>query len=80
YIFRMFLAFFTGSIHRLRHIRIISCSYAKITFTPPQDLQIDGEPSGEVGNLEIENIPSAVDAIYNDRQEHLLFKPSRILK
>ncbi|PWD98156.1 diacylglycerol/lipid kinase family protein [Marinilabilia rubra] len=80
YIFRMFLAFFSGRIHRLRHIRIISCSYAKITVTPPQDLQIDGEPTGEIRNIEIENIPKAVDVIYNDRQEHLLFKPSRILK
>lgn len=74
YIFRMFFAFFTGRIHRLRHIRIISCSYAKITLNPPQDLQIDGEPTGEVRNVEIENIPSAVDVIYNDQEDHLLFR------
>lgn len=80
YIFRMFFAFFTGRIHRLRHVRIISCNYARMTLNPPQDLQIDGEPSGEVRNLEIENIPSAVNVIYNHQEEHLLFKPTRTMQ
>ena len=77
YIFHMFLAFFTGRLHKLRHIRIVSCSHAKITVQPPQDLQIDGEPTGEASNIELDIIPSAVEVIFNDREERIWFKPAK---
>ena len=77
YIFRMLVAFFTGNIHRLRHVRILSCRRAKITVNPAQDLQIDGEPTGEVKSVEAEIIPSALEVIYNDQEEHFHFNPSK---
>ncbi|MFO8001269.1 MAG: diacylglycerol kinase family protein [Marinilabilia sp.] len=77
YIFRMFIAFFTGNIHRLRHVRILSCRRAKITVKPAQDLQIDGEPSGEVKSVEAKVLPSALEVIFNDQVEHLHFNPSK---
>ncbi|MFO8000101.1 MAG: diacylglycerol kinase family protein [Marinilabilia sp.] len=77
YIFRMLIAFFTGNIHRLRHVRILSCRRAIITVKPAQDLQIDGEPTGEVKSIEAEVIPSAIEVIYNDQAEHFHFTPSK---
>lgn len=77
YIFRMFIAFFTGNIHRLRHVRILSCRKAKITVKPAQDLQIDGEPVGEVKSVEAEVVPAALEVIYNDQVEHFHFNPSK---
>jgi YegS/Rv2252/BmrU family lipid kinase len=77
YLFRMIFAFFTGNIHRLRHVRILSCKQAKISLQPAQDLQIDGEPFGEVKHIYAEIVPSAIEIIFNDQEEHLLFNPSK---
>ena len=77
YIFRMLIAFFTGNIHRLKHVRIESCRHAQITVKPGQDLQIDGEPAGEVKSVEAEVLPSAIEIIYNDQVEHFHFNPSK---
>jgi diacylglycerol kinase (ATP) len=74
YIFRMLIAFFTGNLHRLKHVRIISCNNAIIKLNLAQDLQVDGEPRGEVKNLKIGIIPKALDVIFNDKQMHFLFK------
>ncbi|MGQ1891438.1 diacylglycerol/lipid kinase family protein [Thermophagus sp. OGC60D27] len=76
YIFSMFFAFFTGNIHKLRHVKIKSCKRAQLILNPPQDLQIDGEPLGEVSQVEIEIIPSAIEVIYNDQEDHLFFSPA----
>ncbi|SFD86271.1 diacylglycerol/lipid kinase family protein [Thermophagus xiamenensis] len=76
YIFSMFFAFFTGNIHKLRHVKIKSYKRAQIILNPPQDLQIDGEPLGEVSQIEIEIIPSAIEVIYNDQEDHLFFSPA----
>jgi diacylglycerol kinase (ATP) len=74
YIFHMVLAFFTGNIHRLRHIRTLSCEKAIISIRPDQDLQVDGEPVGEFKQLEVEVLPSAINIIYNHQQNHLFVK------
>jgi len=74
YLFHMILAFFTGNIHRLRHIRTLSCKHATINMRPEQDLQVDGEPVGEFRHLEIEALPSAIKVIYNHQQNHLFVK------
>lgn len=74
YIFHMFVAFFTGNIHRLRHVRIISCKNAKIKMRPAQDLQVDGEPTGEFNNLEISVLPGAIRVIFNNQENHLFVK------
>jgi diacylglycerol kinase (ATP) len=76
YIFHMLVAFFTGNIHRLRHIRILSCKHARIQMSPAQDLQVDGEPTGEFNKLEVNIIPSAIDVIYNNEQTHFFLRPS----
>jgi diacylglycerol kinase (ATP) len=74
YIFHMLVAFFTGHIHRLRYVRILSCHKAKIELQPAQDLQVDGEPIGMVNNLELEVLPSAIDIFYNHQDNHLFLK------
>jgi diacylglycerol kinase (ATP) len=74
YIFHMFLAFFTGNIHRLQHVRILSCKKARVKLRPSQDLQVDGEPIGKFRNIEIEILPSAINMLYNDRQGHFFLK------
>ncbi len=70
YFLSMVLAFFTGKIHRLRHVRIISCRHAQIKLRPPQDLQIDGEPTGLIKYLEIDVLPKAIEVVYNDRKQY----------
>ena len=77
YLFRMIFAFFTGNIHRLRHVRILSCKHARISLQPAQDLQIDGEPIGEMKHIDVKIVPSALDIIFNDQEEHLLYNPSK---
>ncbi len=80
YIFHMIFAFFTGSIHRLRHIRTLSCEHAIVSVRPKQDLQVDGEPVGEFRQLEVEVIPSAIQIIYNHQQNHLFVKSKSLQK
>lgn len=75
YFLHMVVAFFTGNIHRLQHVRTISCLQATIELQSPQDLQIDGEPLGLVGRVELEILPSAVDVYFNSQQDHLFLKP-----
>jgi diacylglycerol kinase family enzyme len=74
YIFHMFFAFFTGNIHRSRHVRILSCKKARIKLRPRQDLQVDGEPVGQFRNIETEILHSAINIIYNDQQGHFFLK------
>lgn len=74
YLFHMVFAFFTGNIHRLKHIRTISCQHAKIKMQPAQDLQVDGEPVGELKQLEVKVLPSAVNIIYNHQENHFFVK------
>ncbi|GAO31256.1 diacylglycerol/lipid kinase family protein [Geofilum rubicundum] len=57
YIFHMMVAFFTGHIHRLRHVRTLSCQQAIIEMVSPQDLQVDGEPIGLVNRVKLEVLP-----------------------
>jgi YegS/Rv2252/BmrU family lipid kinase len=74
YIFHMVFAFFTGNIHRLRHIRTLSCQHATLKMQPVQDLQVDGEPVGEIKQLEVEVVPSAIHIIYNHQEKHFFVK------
>lgn len=74
YIFHMMVAFFTGHIHRLRHVRTLSCQQAIIEMVSPQDLQVDGEPIGLVNRAELEVLPSAIDVFYNSKDDHFFLK------
>lgn len=74
YIFHMVFAFFTGHIHRLRHIRTLSCQHATLKMQPVQDLQVDGEPIGEIKQLKVEVVPSAIHIIYNHQENHFFVK------
>jgi diacylglycerol kinase (ATP) len=78
YAIHLFVAFFTGNIHRLRHVRILSCRQAVIEMTVPQDLQVDGEPTGLVNKVEAEVLPSAIDILYNSKEDHLFLKADDI--
>lgn len=75
YILHMLVAFFTGNIHRSRHVRIHSCQQAIIEMVSPQDLQVDGEPLGMVNRAELEVLPSAIDIFYNSEGDHPFLKP-----
>jgi YegS/Rv2252/BmrU family lipid kinase len=74
YFFHMVVAFFTGNIHRLQHVRTISCQHAILELQSPQDLQIDGEPIGLVNQVELEILPSAIEMYFNRQQDHLFLK------
>ncbi|WP_291858263.1 diacylglycerol kinase family protein [Marinilabilia sp.] len=74
YIFHMVFAFFTGNIHRLRHIRTLSCQRATLKMKPAPDLQVDGEPVGKLKQLEVEVIPAAIHIIYNHQENHFFVK------
>lgn len=47
YIFKMFLAFFTGNLDKLRKVKILQGKDCKIEFSKPHELQIDGDLVGE---------------------------------
>jgi diacylglycerol kinase family enzyme len=47
YIFKMFIAFFTGNLDKLRKVKILQGKECKINLSKPHELQIDGELVGE---------------------------------
>ncbi len=62
-IFSFFIAFFAGRLHKHRYVKIISCSHAKIAVKHKQDLQIDGEPIGEVKTIHIDILSKVLQII-----------------
>ncbi|MFO7939211.1 MAG: diacylglycerol kinase family lipid kinase [Bacteroidales bacterium] len=73
YILRMFVAFFTRQIHRVRHVRTYSCKKARVELNPAQELQVDGEHKGELRTLNAQILPNALHVIYNpDHRQGIL--------
>ncbi|HYX06430.1 MAG TPA: YegS/Rv2252/BmrU family lipid kinase [Bacteroidales bacterium] len=62
-IFTFLIAFFTGTLHKHRYVKIISCSHAKITVKHKQDLQIDGEAIGEVKSIQVDILSKVLQII-----------------
>ncbi|MFP4023021.1 MAG: diacylglycerol/lipid kinase family protein [Thiohalospira sp.] len=63
-VFRFIAAFFTGNLHKMKYVQIISTTKAEITLNPAQDIHIDGEVQNPVEQLKAEIIPEAIKIIY----------------
>ncbi len=66
YIFKILVVFFTRNLHRQKYIKSISCTRARITLSPRQELQVDGESLGKTGNLEVTILPRVLNVICNN--------------
>ena len=63
YIFVLAVSFFTGTFHKKRYVRHFSCSKAILFNYGNEEMQIDGEPVGNPGKVEIEIAPSSLTVI-----------------
>jgi YegS/Rv2252/BmrU family lipid kinase len=54
---------FVRSRRKDNFIEVLVCSRASISIHPPQDLQVDGEPSGKHSSIEVEVLPSEIEVI-----------------
>jgi diacylglycerol kinase (ATP) len=63
HIFPITLKFFTGHLHTLENVEILSASWAKIHLKKPTTLQVDGEVMDKVQNIEIDILPKALKVI-----------------
>ena len=59
-IFRLAIAFFTSSLHKLEYVKILQCKKAYIKPRKIQDLQIDGETSGQPSLVKAEILPQSL--------------------
>lgn len=59
-IFTLLFAFFTGLLHKIKYVTIISAEHATIKTRKKQELQIDGEPVGKYSEIKIDILPNAV--------------------
>jgi YegS/Rv2252/BmrU family lipid kinase len=64
FMFRILISFFTGNLHKLQNVKVISVGKAKITLEKPQDLQIDGEVFEGCTEIKLEIIPDALKVYY----------------
>lgn len=62
-IFSFIAAFFIGRIHKLKYVKMIKCSEAKIECITPQQTQIDGEPVGENSKIVAKILPACLKFI-----------------
>ena len=62
--FRFIAAFFSGSLHKMEYVKIISTSKAEITLYTPQDFHIDGEVQKPVKGLDVNIVPGAIEMLY----------------
>jgi len=60
-IFTLIFAFFTGLLHKIKYVTIISAEHATIKTPKKQDLQIDGEAIGKYNEIKIDILPGAVE-------------------
>ena len=63
FVFTFFYAVFTGKLHRMKYVKVISVSEAKIELPKKQDIQIDGEIIPGVKTIEAEIIHNALKVI-----------------
>jgi len=63
-VFRFIVAFFTGNLHKMKYVQIITTTKAEITLNSAQDIHIDGEVQNPVKQLKAEIIPDAIEIIY----------------
>lgn len=63
YLFRLAAAFFTGTLHKQRYVKVVSCTRASIVLPESQELQIDGEPMGALKEVNVEIVPAALKVI-----------------
>ncbi len=66
FIFTFMYAGFSGKMHKMQYVKIITATEAEIGFNKPQDLQIDGEIFDPVKQIKIKIIPAALRVISVD--------------
>ncbi len=69
YIFRMLVAFFTGNIHKVKHVRVHSCNSVTLDLLPGQDMQIDGEHKGKTKTVKAKVLHDSLTGVYNQGKE-----------
>jgi len=60
FVINLFYAFLTGSLDKMKYIRIFSVSEAFVDLMKPQEFQVDGEIVPEVSSLKIQVMPEAL--------------------
>jgi diacylglycerol kinase (ATP) len=63
FIFTFIYAAFTGKVHRMRYIKVLSASEAMITLTKPQEFQLDGEVIPQTKQIKAEIVRGAVKVV-----------------
>jgi diacylglycerol kinase (ATP) len=66
FIFTFFYAVFTGKLHRMKYVKVISASEALITFIKPQEFQLDGEMIPAAKEIKAEIMHAAVKLAGHD--------------
>lgn len=64
FMFKILIAFFTGKLHKLQNVKIITTSEGKITLEKPQDFQIDGEILEGITEINLSIIKSALNVYF----------------
>lgn len=63
FVFNLIYAFLTGSLHKMKYIKIFSASEASVDLMKPQEFQIDGEIIPKVSSLEIQIMPKSLKVL-----------------
>lgn len=63
WIWRSFIGAFTGTFHLQPHIEVYQCSSAVVSVKPAQELQVDGETLGKLGEVTSVIVPQAINVI-----------------
>jgi len=60
FVFTFVFAAFTGSLHRMKYVKVYSTDKATISLPAPHECQVDGEIIPETTSLKIENMHHAI--------------------
>lgn len=63
YLFTLIVKFFRGTISNSKYVHIISCSRARVRCRKRLTLQVDGEVTGHVKEVNVQALPSALMVI-----------------
>ncbi len=62
--FSLPVMFFTGRLHKMKYVRVISTSNAKVKLNEPHDLQVDGEIISNIDKLDLKILKHSLNVIY----------------
>ena len=63
-VFSFIFMFFTGNLHKMKYVNVISTPDAQITLDKPRDLQVDGEIFSNIRSLNIQIHQRAINIYY----------------